>query len=340
MSVANFLWDKTLSIVFNAAGIIAVGVFAGVTAGAAVAAPVAVAWALFAAVYYTVSYILLKKRVTRLRKIAAETEDKFILGEVVSEPPRTEDRLYYELMVLQGRAAIERVFRAEKEKAEYYDYIQEWVHEVKIPLTAIALICGRNTGEDFRELARQAEKIGNYTEQVLYEAKSNVTEKDMLIRETELDRVVNDCIRENKRLFIDAGLAIETDVSGVVYTDEKWLGFILKQILQNCCQYRAADSAVVRIAAAVLPGEKLELSVWDNGVGILESDLPRVFDKGFTGSNGRRNKRSTGLGLYLCKKLCAALDVEISARSVRGEFTRIALVFNVPALKNANLTKP
>lgn len=337
MSLKSYLWDKTLSIVFNIAGLFGVTLFVGLTANVEAALLIAAGWVLFASLYYTVGYLLLKKRIAQVAQTAAETEDKFLLCEVIPEPQRSEDRLYYELMTLQGSAAIARVTQAEKEKAAYYDYIQEWVHEVKIPITAISLICADRAVDDFREIARQVARINDYTEQVLYEAKSNNTEKDLLIRETDLASVVGECIRDNKRYFIDAGVSIETDVGGTVYTDGKWLGFVLKQILQNASQYAKGENAQVRIRAAVLPGDRLELSVWDNGVGIAASDLPRIFDKGFTGSNGRRNRRSTGLGLYLCKKLCDALDIKLAADSVCSQFTRLSLVFNAPAVKNLTL---
>lgn len=337
MNPLTFLWDKMLSVMMNAAGIVAVGVFVGITARLDIAMVIIVCWTAIAVFYYAVSYILQKKRIKAIRVIADETEDKFLLGEIVPEPRRIEDRLYYELMLLQGRAAIDRVQTAAAEQAEYYDYIQEWVHEVKMPLTVISLICNRNDSEDFREIARQAAKLDDYAEQALYEAKSGGTEKDTLIRKVEVARVVNECVRENKRLFIDSGIAVETDLNGWIYTDEKWLGFILKQILQNSRQYRS-DNAVIRVESHELPDGRFEIAVWDNGIGIAANDLPRVFDKGFTGGNGRRNKKSTGMGLYLCKKLCGALDAEISASSVIGEYTRISIVFANG--KTDNLTKP
>lgn len=341
MGVKNYLWDKTLSIVFNIMGLFGVTLFVGLTADVKAALLIAAGWVVFAAIYYAVGYLLLKKRIAQAERTAEATEDKFLLCEVIPEPQKIEDRLYYELMTLQGAAAIARVTQAEKEKAEYYDYIQEWVHEVKIPITAILLICAAHADEDFREISRQVGRINDYTEQVLYEAKSNNTEKDLLIRQTDLASVVGECIRDNKRYFIDAGVRIETAIGGTVYTDSKWLGFVIKQILQNASQYAKVGDAQIRISTAALPGDKLELSVWDNGIGIAANDLPRIFDKGFTGSNGRNNRRSTGLGLYLCKKLCNALDVALAADSVQGEYTRFSLVFNAPAARlKRDLTKP
>lgn len=325
MSLKTFLWDKTLAIVFNITGAIAVSVFTGMTEGTAEAAVIAAAWIFTLILYCAVSYFLLRRRIVKIQKTAYGTEDKFLLSEIAPKPQKSEDSLYYELMILQGRAAIDKVTRAEKEKSEYRDYLQQWVHEIKTPIAAAGLICSNNKGEAFQEILGQLGKINNYAEQVLYETKSNNIEKDLFIKETDVASVVNGCIKENKQLFIDSGIKITVAGEGTVFTDEKWLGFILKQILYNCVQYRRSENARIEISAGVLSGDKLVLSVRDNGIGILESELPRIFEKGFTGSNGRRNKKSTGLGLYLCKKLCRALDIDISAESGAGEYTKISL---------------
>lgn len=327
MNILNFLWGKTLTIVFNIVGGATVAVFVAAMAGGLPAGLIAGGWCFALAVYLIVEYRLLKARVERAKRIADETADKFLLGEIAEEPRRIEDRVYFELMTLQGRAAIARVHEAEKQMSEYYDYVQEWVHEIKIPITAIGLICNRSGGAEAEEIARQTARIFDYAEQALYAAKSTCADRDKLITRCEPSRIVGECIKENKRYFIDSGARIETDVDGFVYTDGKWLAFVLKQILYNCVQYSRGE-AFVRITSRTV-GDKYELSVLDNGIGIPESELPRVFDKGFTGSNGRRNKKSTGMGLYLCKKLCDALDIELKAQSVCGEYTKMTLYFNV-----------
>lgn len=328
MGLKAFLWDNLLAIVFNIAGIIAAAVFTGLSASAAIAAIIASAWTAAMVLYFGISYILLRRRIVKIKKAADETADKFLLSEVVESPHGSSDSLYYELMVMQGRAAIGRVACAEREKAEYYDFLQNWVHEIKTPIAAITLICSNNKGEAFKQIARQAVKINNYAEQVLHAARTGNAEKDMLIRKTELSAVIGDCLKENKQLFIDSGVRVDVSASGAVYTDEKWLGFMLKQILFNCLQYARPKGAEIKITTAELSGGKLELSIRDNGIGILESELPRIFEKGFTGSNGRRNKRATGFGLYLCKSMADAMHINLSAESVYGQYTRISLIFN------------
>lgn len=333
MNIKSFLWDKLLEIVFNITGILVTAGFIGIMSGFEAAVLLAGIWAGVFILYCIVSYLILKKRIADIKKTVAEAKDEFLLSELIPPPLRSEDRLYYEIMLVQGKAAIDRVSSAEKEKADYYDYISQWVHEIKTPIAAIGLICANNKGEAFNGIAGQLGRINNYGEQILYEVKANNAEKDLMIRETELSKVVNECIKDNKQLFIDSGITINVAADGIVLSDGKWIGFILKQLLYNSVQYSRSENAEINILATAIPGCKTELSVWDNGIGILESELPRIFDKGYSGSNGRRNKKSTGLGLYLCKKLCKALDIDIRAESACGEYTRFSLVFN------SNLTK-
>lgn len=286
---------------------------------------IAVSWTSALTAYCAVSFILFKKKADKIKRTAGELQDKFLLCEVISRPQRSEDALYYELMLLQGRAAIERVKRAEREKADYYDYLETWVHEIKTPIAAAGLVCDIYKEEAFIEISRQLAKIDNYVEQVLYQAKAANSEKDLFIKETRLADIVNDCIKENKQLFVDSGISISVEADGTVITDDKWLRFIIKQILMNSVQYKREDNAQIRLYTGNAEDGRLYLIIFDNGAGILESEINRIFDKGFTGSNGRRNKKSTGLGLYLCKKLCGVLGIDITAESVAGEYTKIML---------------
>jgi len=326
MNLKTFLWDKTLAIVFNIIGIIAVGVFIGIAGEVLWAIIISVVWTAALVVYLIISYVLQKSRIKLIKKQIAKIDDKYLLSALISKPFKSEDRLYYELMLIQGKAAIEKVTSAEKEKEEYYEYLESWVHDIKTPIAAIRVICDNNQGSAFREIYRQLQKVHNLAEQLLFEAKSNAIEKDLLIKKTQVSEVINECIKENKQLFIDSDIRITTDIEGIVLTDKKWLYFILKQILINCVQYKRKDNAEIKIQTKIVDNEKVELSIWDNGIGITLSDLPRIFEKGFTGSNGRTNRKSTGFGLYLCKKLCDALSMPIFAVSKAGEYTSISLL--------------
>lgn len=325
MKLRHYLWDRALALTLNVCGVTAAALFIGMTASWLTAGVIAAGWACGACAFFVTDYILLRRRVARVRAVALSAEDKFMLSETVPAPSRVADRLYYEVMLMQGRAAIARVSEAESRMREHRETVEEWVHEIKIPITAATLICGRNEGEDFRELSRQVDRISDLTERVLYAARCDDPSRDKLIRPCELSAVVNECLKDNKRLFIERGASVRTDVKGRVYTDAKWVAFVLKQLLVNALQY-ARGSADIEITTSASESAT-ELKVLDCGIGIPAADLPRVFDKGFTGSNGRRERRSTGLGLYLCRKLCDALDVGLSVRSKEGEWTEFTLVF-------------
>ena len=190
----------------------------------------------------------------------------------------------------------------------------------------VRLACENEKNDFTRKILAQLERIEGHVERSLYYARSGNVENDFLIRETPLGEVVDGVIARNRQLLIQSGARIETENLGVaVYADGKWLDFILTQLLVNSAKYRSA-APVIEIGARA-EGEDTVLCVRDNGIGIAPDELPRIFEKGFTGTNGRSLGSSTGIGLYLCRKLCARLGLAIAARSRQGEFTEIALRF-------------
>lgn len=158
----------------------------------------------------------------------------------------------------------------------------------------------------------ETSRINNYIEQALYYARSANVEKDYLIREVLLSEIISKVLVKNKQFLIENGTHIlMNDCNNSVLTDEKWLEFIVMQIINNAVQYKSNDILELKICS-IESNNGVKLIISDNGIGILESDIPRIFDKGYTGRNGRKNNSSTGLGLYLCKKLCDKLSVDIS----------------------------
>jgi len=174
----------------------------------------------------------------------------------------------------------------------------------------------------------ELENINRCAEQALYYARSEHTEKDYSIREMSLADVVHGAIADNKYLLRQCDMAITVDdLEIVVYADDKWVRFILNQIISNAVKYRSPEQPVLHIFTE-RSGDQVLLSVADNGLGIPESDLPRIFEKGFTGQNGRTIHSSTGIGLYLCKRLCDKLGIGLAASS-SGSGTTITLSFHI-----------
>jgi signal transduction histidine kinase len=170
-------------------------------------------------------------------------------------------------------------------------------------------------------------KIEEFIEQALYYSKSNNTEEDYIVREFHLKTVINDVIKKNSKYFIQKRISLQMDdLDGTLFSDIKWVQFILNQIIINALNYSKSDTPMIKISAKK-NDNNITLSIEDNGVGISEKDLPMIFNKGFTGSNGRVNKRSTGMGLYLCKKLCGKLGLAIEVTSVINAGTTVNVIF-------------
>ena len=163
-------------------------------------------------------------------------------------------------------------------------------------------------------------------EQALYYSRSNSVEKDFIIKEVTLQSMVSASLRRYSRLFIANGVTVELEnLEQTVFTDPKWMDFILGQILTNAVKYRSSSPRIC-IRAVSNPNSAI-LQIQDNGIGMPVQDVSRVFDKGFTGENGRKFGKSTGIGLYLCKKLCMKLGLSISLRSLPGQGTTVEIYF-------------
>ena len=203
---------------------------------------------------------------------------------------------------------LEHIGGIQRERQEYKEYIEQWIHEVKTPITAMKLICENNRCSFTRDLMAELENINRFTDQALYYARSEHTEKDYSVREIRLSDVIHGAIVDNKYLL------------------RQWLRFILDQLISNAVKYRTSQPVLHFFA--VKENDRVILSAADNGIGIPASDLPRIFEKGFTGQNGRTILSSTGIGLYLCRRLCDKLGIGISASS-KGEGTTIFLSFHI-----------
>ena len=239
-------------------------------------------------------------------------------------------QVYYQLLKMAGKSMLEQIGEVERERLEYKEYIEQWIHEIKTPITAMKLLCENHRTDWTKELLLELEKTNRFTEQALYYARSEHTEKDYSVREMALSQVVHQAIADNKYLLLQGGMRLEVEeMQDTVYSDEKWVRFILNQLIANAVKYRT-EQPVLRISTHKRQ-DQVVLVVEDNGIGIAASDLPRIFEKGFTGQNGRMVQQSTGIGLYLCKRLCEKLGIGIMAESSEHG-TAISLSFHINCL--------
>lgn len=230
----------------------------------------------------------------------------------------------------QYRELLEEVFRqkcrAESEfdsrYTEMMDYYTMWVHQIKTPIAAMRLLLQAEDVPDKGELAEQLFKTEEYVGMVLQYLRIGNLGADLKIRQYSLDAIVRQAVRKYSGSFIRKRLSLDyQELGGTVITDEKWLVFVVEQILSNAIKYTRKG----KISIYMDEEFPKTLVIEDTGIGIAQEDLPRIFEKGFTGYNGRTDKKSTGIGLYLCKSIMNKLNHEIRITSVVGEGTRVAL---------------
>lgn len=252
---------------------------------------------------------------------------KNLIAEVAALPSFKEGMILYDLLKGSNKAYLEEINRYKTIQDEYREYIELWVHEVKTPIASSKLIAQNNKSHVTDSILEELDKIEGFVEQALFYSRSSTVEKDYLVKEINLQDLCYAALRKNSKLFIQNKVAAETDnLNYTIFCDAKWLEFILDQLVTNAIKYRKKENPKIKMSA-VQCENSIILSVEDNGIGIAENELPRIFDKGFVGSNGRKTEKSTGMGLYICKKLCDKLGLSIHATSSSGCGTTVSIVF-------------
>lgn len=289
-----------------------------------------VVWALVLLTGLFLTYWTRKRQMQKLLDMAGQLSERYLISEVMEQPEQAEDQVYYQLLKMAGKSMLEQIGEVRRERLEYKEYIEQWIHEIKTPITAMKLLCENHRMDWTKELLLELEKTNRFTEQALYYARSEHTEKDYSVREMSLSQVVHQAIADNKYLLLQNGIHLEVEeMQDTVYSDEKWVRFILNQLIANAVKYRS-EQPILHFSAS-RQQDQVVLVVEDNGIGIPSADLPRIFEKGFTGQNGRTVQQSTGIGLYLCKRLCEKLGIGIIADS-SDHGTAISLSFHINCL--------
>lgn len=275
-----------------------------------------------------IEYFKRKKFYDNLLKMLEELDEKYLITEIIKTPNFLEGQIFKNSLEQIDKSMLENVNKYKYMTEDYKEYIELWIHEIKIPISASKMVIENNKNAITKSIDEELDKVENYIEQALFYARSNTVEKDYYIRKVVLKEIVNESIKKNKSSLIQEKISIDIhDLEIEVNTDNKWIVFILNQIIQNSIKYRKKENSVMEIYANQ-GKENVILYIKDNGIGIKQGEITRVFEKGFTGTNGRlSNKKSTGIGLYLCKKLCNKLGIGIELNSVQNEGTEVKLVF-------------
>lgn len=289
-------------------------------------------WFLPLLTYMLIEYIKFRKYFNTVENILENLDKKYLLPEVLNEPNFIEGEEINYIFKVLSRDMHENVKYYKNIQEEYREYIEMWVHEIKTPIASTKLLIENNTNEITRKIDTQMDKIENFVEQVLYYSRSDEVGKDYIIKKIELSQVVKSVVKKNQRDFIGKRISLQLgDLDEIIYSDAKWIEFILNQIVGNAIKYSKGQSDKIKIESKAL-ANSVVLTIEDNGVGIIERDLNRVFEKGFTGENGRKFGKSTGIGLYLCKKLCDKMGLGLNIESEENKGTKVTVIF--PKIEN------
>ena len=243
------------------------------------------------------------------------------------EPKTDSERAFCQRIEELYRKVYGLITDIENVKRDYNDYYTVWVHQIKTPIAAMKMMLDREDTKENRELAGELFRIERYVDMALGYIRIGCDSNDLVIKEYQVDDMVRQAVRKFAPLFVERRLKLDYESVDVrISTDEKWFVFVIEQILSNAIKYTKQGGISIRYAS-----DKLMIS--DTGIGIAPEDLPRIFEKGYTGFNGRSDKKATGLGLYLCKRVCDMLSIAITAESEEGKGTSIYLDLKQNKLK-------
>ena len=288
----------------------------------------------FSFIYFLLFFILFLydylRKVFFYREMLGKLEllkEKYLICELVSKPNFLDGELIYQMLYEINKSMNEYLKDYRGKINDFKEYVELWIHEVKIPLSALSLYTHNKKTDKI--VVGEINKIDNYLEQILYYIRSENTENDYIIKEVDLSKVIREVMLKNKDVLLEKQIEIISDVGKLkVLTDYKWLEFMINQIISNSIKYMK-DSLDRKInIRAYQEKNKIFLEILDNGIGISKSDLGRVFQKTFTGQNGRKVPGSTGMGLYIVDNLCKKLGHKLSIESIQGEYTKVIITFD------------
>ena len=276
-----------------------------------------------------IEYKKKKDYYNELIKNMEDLKEKYLISEIIKTPNFIEGKILKDILQDTGKSMLENVNYYKNIQEDYKEYIELWIHEVKIPIATSKMIIENNKNEVTKSIDEELDKVENYTEQALFYARSNAVEKDYIINKTNLKEIVNGAILKNKTTLLNEKVSIELSnlKDEEVYTDSKWAVFIINQIIQNAIKYSKKENKKIEISSQE-KNDKVILYIKDNGIGIKKGEITRAFERGFTGENGRIiGQKSTGIGLYLCKKLCDRLGLGIELNSEKDKGTEVRIIF-------------
>lgn len=329
MNTGRFIRDRLPAMFIRAAAVFIIILFMysyRVSYGLIIAVMIVAAAA--EAVTLIIDYLKRKPFYDTLENSLEKLDKKYLLSEMISCPDFYEGSELYEALSESNKSMCENVAEYRRSAEDFREFIELWVHEIKLPIASLLLMAHNNKSEISEKMHTQLRRIDGYTDQVLYYARSENAEKDYIIKEVQLKRVVSAAAIKNKEdLLLNSVQLNISELDFTVRTDSKWLEYIISQFMANSMKYRSPDREPEIDISAEKTADSVVLKFRDNGIGIPESDMPYIFGKSFTGENGRTHNKSTGMGLYIVHNLCQRLGHRVEAESVQGEFTEFRIIF-------------
>ena len=253
-------------------------------------------------------------------------EKAYLVLEMIENPTFYEGKLWVHILYLINKSMNENVQVLEEKMLDFKEYIEMWIHEAKLPISSLLL---RMHNQKDRRWIEELKRMEDIVEQVLYYTRSENATKDYFIKEVSLDKIIKSVALKNKDYLLENKIDLQVlNVHFKVFTDSKWLEFILNQIVNNSIKYRREEGQSYIQMEAKEENDRVILSILDNGIGILASDISKVFDKSFTGQNGRIKAKATGMGLFIAKKMCQKLVHVITIESKKNVYTKVYITFS------------
>ena len=330
MSLKKYILDKIFPLIFSWFGfIIVILILNAFKVDNTLKLAVTIIFLIVSFFDFWYDYIRKNKFYKKLWKTLDSLDQKYLILEMLTKPSFYDGEIFYQALYEINKSMLENVKEYYLSITDFKEYVEMWIHEVKIPIASLTLLSHNNQNEVDKRYLEQLRKLDNYIDQILYYVRSENAERDYLIKEISLREIIKNAALKNQADLLENNVKLSVQVSDEkVLSDSKWLEFILNQIINNSIKYKknSKDASIeIKVKEAK---DKTYLTIHDNGIGILESDIKRVFDKSFTGENGRVRAKSTGMGLYIAKKLCDKLGHKITIESEVQKYTKVTIIFS------------
>lgn len=336
MKLKEYIKDELFKIILIIVYIILIcGFLCAFNFGVQMAALMAVLAAIFFIIMFIWDFCRKRNFYNSLIDNTQRIDKKYLVIETLDEPEFYEGNLVYTAMYDINKSMIEHINQYERGQQDFKDLIEMWVHEIKLPIASLTLMCHNDKEHIDKKFITQLNRLDDYADKVLYYVRSENAEKDYSFGKVNLKTIINKTAVKNKDIILSNNISLNVhDIDTYVNTDAKWLEFIVNQIISNSIKYKKTsgeayievyseqrqDSGTDKVGYAVL-------HIKDNGIGIPAKDIDKVFIKSYTGSNGRNNAKSTGMGLYIAKNMCGKLGHNIEIKSIEGEYTEVEITF-------------